>query len=81
MFNFFNKKKQQGTTATFKIEGMHCASCAMNIDGVLEDTPGVASATSNYARAELVVEFDPQQVTIPQLKKITKELGYALTEK
>jgi copper chaperone CopZ len=71
MFNFFNKKKQQGTTATFKIEGMHCASCAMNIDGVLEDTP----------RAELVVEFDPQQVTIPQLKKITKELGYALTEK
>jgi len=29
-----------------KINGMHCVSCAMNIDGDLEDTEGVTKLQS-----------------------------------
>src|SRR5205085_6844385 len=36
---------------TFKISGMHCTSCAMNIDGEIEELEGVLSSSTHYARA------------------------------
>jgi copper chaperone CopZ len=56
----------------FVIEGMHCSSCAMNIDFGLEDINGVKSATTSYAKQECVVEFDPEFVN---QKKLTDEVG------
>lgn len=37
---------------------MHCASCAVKIEGSLEDLPEVKSAVVNYAMAEAHVESD-----------------------
>ena len=45
-----------------KIEGMHCASCAMNIDFDLEDLDGVKSSNTNYAKSETEVEFDEDKI-------------------
>lgn len=46
------------TKHTFKISGMHCASCAVKIEGALEDLPEVKKASVNYAMAEAHVESD-----------------------
>ncbi|MBT4857453.1 copper-translocating P-type ATPase [Candidatus Uhrbacteria bacterium] len=46
------------TKHTFKISGMHCASCAVKIEGSLTDLPEVKSATVNYAMAQATVESD-----------------------
>lgn len=59
-----------------KIHGMHCASCTMNVDGELEDTQGVLSVITNYARAETKVEFDEQKVGTDQLLESVKRVGY-----
>ena len=48
MLNLF-KSKPKGEQVTLKITGMHCPSCAMNIDGALEDTAGVIEAETSYA--------------------------------
>lgn len=57
----------------FKVEGMHCSSCAMSIDFDLEDLEGVKKAETNYAKEFTEVEFDeeivPQQKIIEQIKK------------
>ena len=37
-----------------KIKGMHCTSCAMNIDGELEDTKGVKEANTSYAKQKTI---------------------------
>lgn len=59
-----------------KIIGMHCTSCAMSIDGDLEDyVKGVKSAKTNYARQECEVEFE-EKVTIEQIMSQIKETGY-----
>ena len=42
-----------------KIEGMHCTSCAMNIDFDLEDLDGIKKAKTSYAKSETEIEFDP----------------------
>ena len=75
MFKLFNKKTP-GAKITFKIGKMHCVSCGLNIDGSLEDLPGVISASTNYARAITEVEYDPKQVNPAKLKKAIEDQGY-----
>jgi copper chaperone CopZ len=63
-------------TQCFKISGMHCTSCAMNIDGELEDTPGVKSANTNYAKSQTNVKYDPDKVTDKDLSAAIRRAGY-----
>ncbi len=59
-----------------KIEGMHCSSCAMNIDFDLEDLDGVKTAKTNYAKQESEVEFDEEKVKIEDILKSIEKTGY-----
>ena len=79
MFDFL-KKKKAGETITFNIDGMHCTSCAMNIDGELEDTEGVISAETSYAKAKTVVNYDPTKIESQQLREVIESLEYSAKE-
>jgi len=59
-----------------KITGMHCTSCAMNIDGELEDTEGVKESNTNYAKAHTEVTFDTDKLTQEEIVSIIKKVGY-----
>jgi P-type Cu+ transporter len=56
------------------IFGMHCTSCAMNIDGELEDTEGVKEAKTNYAKQVTEVTFDPEKVSIDKMISIIRNV-------
>ncbi len=60
----------------FKITGMHCTSCAMNIDGELEDTGKVKDVKTNYAKAITEVEFDTDHISEIEIIEIIKKVGY-----
>lgn len=60
----------------FKISGMHCTSCAFDIDGTLEDTDGVLSSNTNYAKSQTEVEFDKDKLSELQVAEIIKKVGY-----
>lgn len=59
-----------------KIEGMHCTSCAMNIDMDLEDLDGIKEAKTSYARQETEVEFDQDKLDIQKIIAIVEKTGY-----
>ncbi len=59
-----------------KIKGMHCTSCAFNIDGELEDTEGIKSSQTSYARQETEVEFDESKINMQKIIDIVKKVGY-----
>ncbi|AHB40786.1 TPA: copper chaperone [candidate division WWE3 bacterium] len=63
-------------TVTLKIVGMHCTSCAMNIDFELEDLKGVREASTNYAKQKTVVTFDPNVVNLGKIIEVIKSLEY-----
>ena len=46
-----------------KIEGMHCASCALNVERTLRGLEGVKSAVVNLASEKATAEIDPGIVT------------------
>ncbi len=56
------------------IFGMHCTSCAMNIDGELEDTEGVKEAKTNYAKQETEVTFDPEKISEDKMISIIRKV-------
>jgi P-type Cu+ transporter len=60
----------------FKISGMHCTSCAMNIDGTLEDIEGVKSSSTNFAKSIVEVEYDPTKLSEDKIIKTIKSSGY-----
>ncbi|MBI3627007.1 copper-translocating P-type ATPase [Candidatus Uhrbacteria bacterium] len=66
------------TLQTFKIKGMHCASCAGIIEKTLRKTKGVHSAEVNYGTETARVNFDESQVTSNDLSQQIQPLGYTL---
>ncbi len=67
------------TKLKLKIDGMHCTSCAMNIDGELEDTEGVKESNTNYAKQVTEVEFDDSKINLQKIINIIKTVGYSAT--
>jgi copper chaperone CopZ len=63
----------------YRIVGMHCASCAMSIDGELEELPGVQEATTSFARGRTRVTYDPAAVTEEKIVAAIREAGYVAT--
>jgi len=63
-----------------KISGMHCASCAANIENALRKEEGIKSANVNFASETLYLEFDPIEISIARVQKIIEKLGYRAIE-
>ena len=61
---------------TFLIHGMHCASCAINIEHTLLKIAGVKSAEVNYALGRATVEFDENQIDEAKIFVAVKGLSY-----
>lgn len=57
------------------ISGMHCATCAINIEKSLRQTAGIKSANVNYATSSAYVEFDDQLIDKASISKVVAGLG------
>ncbi len=60
---------------SLKIAGMHCASCAVNIEKSIVKEEGVNSSSVNYANAKAVVEFDEDKIDQDGIEKVISEAG------
>ena len=63
----------------FKISGMHCVSCAKNIEARVKKHPGVLAVNVDFASSKMFVEAE-DSVSDSNLKKIVEELGYKILE-
>ena len=61
----------------FPVTGMTCASCVARVEKALAATPGVASASVNFATEEASVQGD-DAVTLAVLKAAVDKAGYAI---
>ncbi|WP_286879363.1 heavy metal translocating P-type ATPase [Methanoculleus sp. UBA413] len=62
--------------AELKISGMHCASCALNIERALRGRDDVYEARVNLAAGTAVVEYDPAKASIADLERTVSEAGF-----
>ncbi len=65
-----NKPKQ----LNFHVAGMHCASCAQNIERALGKTAGISKASVNYGNEQASIELVGADFT--QVATVIQKLGY-----
>jgi Cu+-exporting ATPase len=63
---------------TYKVKGMHCASCSSVIEKTFKKVEGVESAEVNYGTEKAKVSFDPAKTNPHDLSKLIEPLGYFL---
>jgi copper chaperone CopZ len=61
---------------TFRVSDMHCSNCAMKIDSLEDDLPGMKSVSASYQRSLVVVEFDELRLTTEDIIRAIKKQGY-----
>ena len=67
-----------GIRQTFPVLEMSCAACAVSVESVLKQTPGVDDAGVNYANQSAWVQFNPKVVTPVILQNAVRAAGYDL---
>ena len=63
-----------------QISGMHCASCAANIEYSLRKTNGIILANVNFATEKLALEYDQDKIKLEDIKKPIKKIGYEILD-
>lgn len=66
------------TRQTFPVLEMTCAACAVSVESMLANTPGVASAAVNYANQSATVAYNPTAITPQGLQQALQAIGYDL---
>ncbi len=61
---------------TYRVSDMHCANCAMHIEGLEDDLPGIKTVAASYKKGQMTVEFDEKIVTEAQILAAVARLGY-----
>jgi copper chaperone CopZ len=60
----------------YRVEGMHCSNCAMNIEGIEDDLEGIKEISASYQKSQMKVEFDEAKVSEAQILAEVKKRGY-----
>jgi len=63
---------------TFVIKGMHCNSCANNIEQELKDK--VNSINVSFAREKAEIDFDENKISEKEITEIINKMGYEACE-
>ncbi|MBI4139621.1 heavy metal translocating P-type ATPase [Candidatus Woesearchaeota archaeon] len=61
---------------TVPIIGMHCASCATNIEQNLNNSKGVKKANVNFASGRATVEYNDEETSKEEIEKVIMKTGY-----
>ena len=61
---------------TFRVEGMHCSNCPMEVESIEDDLPGIRQVSASYQKGRMVVEFDETKVSDAQIIAAVEKRGY-----
>ncbi|WOF16931.1 copper-translocating P-type ATPase [Methanoplanus sp. FWC-SCC4] len=73
-----DEKKEKGKKTEIKITGMHCASCAINLENALKKAEGIDEASVDISSENARISFDPEKINFREIEKLVKETGYGV---
>jgi len=60
----------------FRLSDMHCPNCAMRVEGIEDDLPGIKQVSASYQKGQMVVEFDETKIGEAEIIAAVKKAGY-----
>lgn len=74
----YNNFEQTYMKKTIPVIGMACSVCAANVERKLKSLDGINSATVSLAGRTALVDFNPEQITLEDMKREISNAGYDL---
>ena len=65
---------------TYTVDGMTCPNCAMKLEGLEDDIPGIQRVIARYRNGTVEIEFDEHQVDETVIIQAIIRLGYQVVE-
>jgi copper chaperone CopZ len=62
----------------FNVKNMHCGNCAMILETLEDELPGITRISASYHKQQLVVEFEESQLTVDAIIQAARQKGYDL---
>jgi copper chaperone CopZ len=60
----------------YRVKEMHCSNCAMIIEAIEDELPGIRLISASYQKGTMVVEFDDLKVSEAQIIAAVDRRGY-----
>ncbi len=64
-------------TKVFRVDGMHCSGCPMEVESIEDDLPGIKKIEASYKKGQMLVEYDEALVSEAQIIEAVKQHGYS----
>jgi copper chaperone CopZ len=71
-----DKREETSMKIKFYVPDMTCPNCAMHLEGLEDELPGIKSISASYKKLSMEVEFDESKVSIGEIIDAAKEIGY-----
>ena len=63
---------------TIRIQGMHCASCTMNVENFLIRLDGIFDVKADLTAQNAKIRYDSSKVTLDEIDEVITSLGFEL---
>ena len=63
---------------TIRIQGMHCASCTMNVENFLIRLDGIFDVKADLTSQSAKIRYDASKVTLDEIEEVITSLGFEL---
>ena len=63
---------------TIRIQGMHCASCTMNVENFLIRLDGIFDVKADLTSQSARIRYDSSKVTLDEIEEVIVSLGFEL---
>lgn len=64
------------TLKTFTVRGFHCSGCSDNLGSALSNLDGVIRARADYEAGRVEVRFDPDRLSVDDVKERIRASGF-----
>ena len=61
---------------TFRVPDMECPNCAMHLEGLEDEIPGIRRVNASYRKQTMEVDFDETRLSIEQIISAANAIGY-----
>ena len=76
--NLNEQNLEQLKSEDFKVIGMTCAACAISVETYLKPQEGIRHVSVNYPNQSVHLEYDKTLISIEDIRRKVKEIGYDL---
>jgi len=60
----------------FRVRDMECPNCAMHLEGLEDELPGVERISASYKKQVMEVEFDETKLSVEEIIAAANAIGY-----